>query len=152
MRMRSPLRFVARGAFGGALGSFAIFLASVFYYKLTLGYVPYAHLFIIQGLPLVLAAGALAGGLIGAAIWAASVTTNKDLSLPVRSLIGFILVFVFALIFALLARGEGSLSRTQVVWWQPVINAFITGVLLGAVPGALSQPNPRVSSGGVNDN
>jgi hypothetical protein len=61
LQPRNPSPFVVRGALGGAVVGLFTIVESAIKYQLTLGYIPYAHLFIIPGIPMALGFGALAG-------------------------------------------------------------------------------------------
>ena len=62
----NPTSSIARGSLGGAIVGLVMLIASAISYKSTLGYVPYAHLFIMPGLPLAVGFGALMGGFVAA--------------------------------------------------------------------------------------
>lgn len=132
---KSPVHFLARGAVGGALGGLLLLMISALQYKLTLGYVPYAHLFIIQGLPVALVAGAFIGGLVGGVIWILSAIMRRNFGVVLRSLIGFLLFFGVFLLFVLLRAEGGSSGALK----QQALSGMMGSLFLGALPGAAAQ-------------
>lgn len=98
------MAFVVRGALAGALGGLVIILASMVRYLVTLGGIPYAHLFIIQGLPLMLVVGALAGALVSGAILFLRLVTGREFGPVGRGVIGFVTILIVLVVIGLFGR------------------------------------------------
>src|SRR6266851_2793414 len=98
VKIGSPIAVILRGALGGALGGFVLLLVLAIWYIVTLGGIPYAHLFIIPGLPLMLAIGVLAGVLVGGAILLARMVAGREFGPISRAVIGFVIIIIALLV------------------------------------------------------
>jgi hypothetical protein len=136
---RNPLPFVARGALGGAIVGFIMLLVSVITYKITLGYVPYAYLFIIPGLPMALGFGALVGVLIGTSVWILSVISGRTFGSAGRAIIGFVTALIIVSLYAYLHTEEPGYYHATLTWTRKVFDWFLSGVLLGVLPGMMAR-------------
>lgn len=112
---RNPLPFVARGALGGAIVGFILILVSVITYKITLGYIPYAYLFIIPSLPMILGLPAVIGALIGTSIWILSVISGRTFGIAGRAIIGFVTALILLSLYAYFLCGY-RMTRAREEW------------------------------------
>ncbi len=128
---------------GGALGGFILLLISVFAYKLTLGYLPYPHLFLIQGLPLALGLGGLIGAAVGTAIWTMALVTHREFGVIGRVVIGFVIALIIIALFTLLGTEDRGLAHEPVSWTRQAINWMMVGIILGVLPGLMAGPKRR---------
>src|SRR5438874_3012007 len=90
----NSIAVILRSALGGTLGGFFLLLLSVFEYKFSLGYIPYPQLFLIEGLPLALGVGALAGAAVGGGILILRTMTGKEFGFAGRAVVGFIIILI----------------------------------------------------------
>jgi hypothetical protein len=129
--------FILRAAFGGAIGGLLLLLISVMSYKIRLGYVPYPHLFIIQGIPMALFGGAIVGGVVGLIIWACSIKAARNLKAIVRAIIGVGVVLIASWIISLFSHPDNGVEPPD--WKQQVISRLVLGVILGALPAIMAR-------------
>ena len=148
MNKKSLFPFLGRGAAGGALGGFTILMATITWYLVTLGGIPYAYLFIFQGLPLALGVGILVGGFVGAIIWTLGQVKAREFSSVGRTVIGFVIVLVVVVLFVALRPQDPEklrFPREQVSWTQQAIKVVMLALVLGALPGVLAKPKRNPS-------
>jgi hypothetical protein len=146
MNTRSPVAVILRGALGGVLGGGSLLLISVFEYKLSLGYVPYPYLFIVPGLPLALALGALAGGVVAGVILLSRTLAGREFGLIGRAAIGFVTILVALVVIGLygLSRPgdpvKSRFPREPVSWTRQAASGVLFGLVLGVLPGLMARP------------
>lgn len=150
MVKKNSIVFVLRGALAGASGGFSLLLLSALEYKLTLGYIPYPYLFIIQGFPLMLVVGTLAGGSVGGAISLLRIVTRREFGIIGRGVIGFVIILIALIAIWLvgLSRPEdpekARFPREPVSWTRQVFNGVMIEIVLGVLPGLAAQPKRKL--------
>ena len=122
-----------------------LLLISVFAYMFSLGYLPYPHLFLIQGLPLALSLGGLIGAAVGTAIWTMALVTHREFGVIGRVVIGFVIALIIIGLFTLLGTEGRGLAHEPLSWTRQAINWMMVGIILGALPGLMARTKPRES-------
>ncbi|MEK6334025.1 MAG: hypothetical protein AABM67_03690 [Acidobacteriota bacterium] len=146
MNTTSPVAVILRGALGGVLGGGSLLLISVFEYMLSLGYVPYPYLFIVPGLPLALALGALAGGVVAGVVLLSRIVAGREFGPIGRGAIGFVTILIALVVIGLygLLRAEDPVKsrfpRESVSWARQAANGVVIGIVLGVLPGLMARP------------
>ena len=147
VKFRNPLPLLIRAACGGAIVGFIMLVVSIVRYKLSLGHVPYAYLFIIPGLPLALGIGALVGALIGTSIWIVSVISGRAFGIVGRALIGVVSALVIVTVYDIVHTEEPGYYHPTYSWVEQAVFWLLTGVILGLLPGIMARDkSPKLIS------
>ena len=121
-------------------------LISVFAYELTLEYLPYPHLFLIQGLPLALGLGGLIGAAVGTTIWMMGLVAHRKFGAIGRVVIGFVIALIIIALFTLIGTEDRGLAHEPVSWTRQAFNWIMVGIILGALPGLMARAKHREST------
>jgi hypothetical protein len=99
-----------RGALGGALGGFVVWLIAMLADFLRLGYIPYPYLY-VSAIPLALLFGGVIGAIIGTTIWVLRRLTAREVGPVRRGIIGFVVALVAVGMFAYVLPEERGSTR-----------------------------------------
>lgn len=149
MKTVRSLTVILRGALAGALGGLILLLTTMVWYLVTLGGIPFAHLFIFQGLPLMLVVGALAGASVGGAVLLLRKVTGREFGPMGRGVIGFVTILIALVLIGLfgLSRPEDPdkrrFPRESVSWTRQVFNGVMIEIVLGVLPGLVAHPKRK---------
>jgi hypothetical protein len=142
----NPASSIAQGSLGGAIVGLVMLIASAISYKSTLGYVPYAHLFIMPGLPLAVGFGALMGGFVAVVIWLLSTVRRRAFGIAGRAIIGFMTALAVIGSYAYLQTETPGLYHEPLSWSGQVVYWLMNGAI-GVLPGVMSRQKIHVDSG-----
>ena len=129
MKRHGSVSFIWRGALGGAVGIFLLFIYLVYRNPYDFLAVPY--------LPLVLGFGALLGAVIAVIIVACEKIIGVDLGLIPRSFIG-VLISAFVAWIYLYSKHETDFAGNPSPQSQVILGSLVFGAAVGLLPGILA--------------